>query len=49
MGLHESPRYHIHGNPSCGSRIGTCEQTDMTKLIGSFRDYGNASENYTSC
>jgi hypothetical protein len=49
MGLHESPRYQIHGNPSSGSRIGTCGKTDMTKLIVSFRDYANTSENYTSC
>ena len=35
-GFHEIPRYQIRGNPSCGGRIGTCGQTDVTKLIGSF-------------
>jgi hypothetical protein len=48
-GFHESPRYKTHGNPSCGSRNGTCGQTDVTKLIGSLRDYTNEFENYTSC
>jgi hypothetical protein len=35
----------FHGNPSSGSRADTCEQTDMTNLIGAFRNYENAPKN----
>jgi len=29
----------FHLNPSSGSRTDTCRWTDITKLIGSFRNY----------
>jgi hypothetical protein len=38
----------FHGNPSSGSQADICGQTDgqtdMTKLTGTFPDYGNASK-----
>jgi hypothetical protein len=39
----------FHGNQSSGSSAGICGEiygrTDMTKLIGVFRDYANAPKN----
>ena len=34
----------FHGNPSSGSRGDTCGQTDMTKVMGDFSEYANASK-----
>lgn len=39
------PNINFHGNTSSGSRAVTCEQTGMTKLIGTIRDYANAPKN----
>ena len=33
-----------HGNPPSGSRADTCGRTDMTKVIGAFRNYAKVSE-----
>ena len=35
----------FHGNPSSESRAGTCEQMDMTNLIGASRNYENVPKN----
>jgi len=32
----------FHENPSSGSRVVPCVQTDVTKLIAAFRDFANA-------
>jgi hypothetical protein len=32
-------------NPSIGSRVVSCGQTDMTKLIVAFRNFANAPKN----
>jgi hypothetical protein len=32
----------FHQNPSSGSRVVPCGQTDMTKLIVAFRNFANA-------
>jgi hypothetical protein len=32
----------FHENPSSGSRVVPCVQTDMTKLVAAFRDFANA-------
>jgi len=32
----------FHENPSSGSQVVPCVQTDMTKLIAAFRDFANA-------
>ena len=34
----------FHENPSNGSRVAPCFQTDMMKLIAAFRDFANAPE-----
>jgi hypothetical protein len=35
----------FYQNPSNGSRIFPCGQTDMTKLIVAFRNFANAPKN----
>jgi hypothetical protein len=35
----------FHENPSSGSRVVACGQTDMTKLIVAFRNFANAPQN----
>jgi hypothetical protein len=35
----EVPNNIYHRNPSSGISADTCGQTDMTKVIGAFRDY----------
>jgi hypothetical protein len=35
----------FHQNPSSGSLVVTCGQTDMTMLIVAFRNFANAPEN----
>jgi hypothetical protein len=37
-----SPISNFNGNPSSGSRAGTCRQTDKTEQTGKFLDYANA-------
>ena len=32
----------LHENPSSGSQVAPCGQTDMTKLIVAFRNFSNA-------
>jgi hypothetical protein len=44
---YKSPNLKFHVNPSSGSRANTCGQTDMTKVIGVFRDYANALKTAT--
>jgi hypothetical protein len=48
--LIELPNIKFHVNPSSGFRAETCgrsdRRTDMTKLMGAFRDYANASKIY---
>jgi hypothetical protein len=39
----------FHRNPSSGSRIVACGQTDMTKLIVAFRNFTKMPETYTLC
>jgi len=41
-----SLRVKFQENPSNGSGIDTCGQTDMMTLIFVFHDFANASENY---
>jgi hypothetical protein len=36
-------------NPSSGSRVVPCGETDMTKLIVAFRNAANAPKNCHSC
>jgi len=36
----------FHENPSSGSRVVACGQTDMTKLIVTFRDFVNVLKNF---
>jgi hypothetical protein len=36
---------NFHENPSIGSRVVPCGQTDMTKLVVAFRNFANAPEN----
>jgi len=52
------PSIKFHGNPSSRSRADTCGQTDgrtdMTNVMGIFRDYSNtpnkdAKSRYVSC
>ena len=43
--FHETPHIKFHGNPSSGSRADTCEQKDMTNLIGAFCNYENVPKN----
>jgi hypothetical protein len=38
------PSTQFRGNRSIGYRADTCRRTDMTKLMGAFRDYANASK-----
>jgi hypothetical protein len=42
--LHESTNITFYEKPSSGSRVNTYGQTDMTKLLGTFRGNANASE-----
>ena len=35
----------FHQNPTIGSRVVSCGQKDMTKLIVAFRNFANAPEN----
>ena len=35
----------FHQNPSNASRIAACGQTDMTRLIVTFRNFANAPKN----
>jgi len=35
----------LRANPSIGSRVTACGQTDMTKLIVAFRNFTNATKN----
>jgi len=41
----KTPQYEISWNPSRGSRVVPCGQTDMTKLIIAFRNFTNAPWN----
>jgi hypothetical protein len=36
------PSNKFNGNPSSGSRDGTCKHADMMKLVRTFRDDANA-------
>jgi hypothetical protein len=38
------PSTKFHGNRSSGCRADTCRRTDMTKLMGAFRDNANATK-----
>ena len=44
----KSPNIKFHENPSSGSRVVPCGQTDMTKLIVAFRNFVNAPKNVHS-
>jgi hypothetical protein len=44
----KSPRIRFNGNLSSESRSDTYLQTDVTKLIGAFRDYANAPSKWVS-
>ena len=39
----------FHENPSSGSRVVPCGQTDMTKLIVAFRNFANAPKIHFFC
>ena len=36
----------MHGYPSSGSAAETCGQTDVSRLIGAFRDIANVPKNW---
>ena len=35
----------VHENPTSGSLVGTCGQTEIKKLVVAFRNFANAPEN----
>ena len=41
----KSSDVNFHQNPSSGSRVVPCGQTDMTKLTVAFRSFANAPKN----
>ena len=43
--LEKSSDITFHENPSIGSRVVTCGQTNMTKVIAAFRNFANAPKN----
>jgi hypothetical protein len=45
----EVPNTKFHQNPSSGSRVVACGQTDMAKLINSFRNVVNTPKSDKSC
>jgi hypothetical protein len=45
--LEKHSNVKCHENPSGGSRVVPCGQTDITKLIVAFRNFANAIENLT--
>ena len=45
--FNKSSNVKFHQNPSIGSRVVPCGQTDMGKLIVAFRNFANAPKNCT--